>query len=70
MDRMLWMPSGKAMDMLVQYQTRVMIAFSTLLEKEEGLSVLPASAASVAAMAEYVKDRATSKDKCFRICSY
>lgn len=43
----------------------VMIAFSTLLEKEEGLSVLPASAASVAAMAEYVKDRATSKDKCF-----
>jgi threonine synthase len=42
-----------------------MIAFSHLLEKEEGLSVLPASAASVAAMAEYVKARATPKDKCF-----
>jgi threonine synthase len=43
----------------------IMIAFSSLLEKEEGLSVLPASAASVAAMAEYVKARATHKDKCF-----
>ncbi|TFH14708.1 pyridoxal-phosphate dependent enzyme [Candidatus Bathyarchaeota archaeon] len=43
----------------------IMIAFSHLLEKEEGLSVLPASAASVAAMAEYVKARATPKDKCF-----
>ena len=43
----------------------IMIAFSQLLEKEDGLSVLPASAASVAAMVEYVKERATPKDKCF-----
>ena len=43
----------------------VMITFSTLLEKEEGLSVLPASAASAAAMADYVKARASPKDKCF-----
>ena len=43
----------------------IMIAFSSLLEKEEGLSVLPASAASVAGMAEFVKARATHKDKCF-----
>lgn len=43
----------------------IMIAFSDLLEKEEGLSVLPASAASVAAMSEYVKERAKTKDKCF-----
>jgi len=43
----------------------IMIAFSSLLEKEEGLSVLPASAASVAGMAEYVKARASHKDKCF-----
>jgi threonine synthase len=43
----------------------IMIAFSQLLEKEDGLSVLPASAASVAAMAEYVKVRSTPKDKCF-----
>ena len=43
----------------------IMIAFSNLLEKEEGLSVLPASAASVAAMSEYVKERATPKSKCF-----
>ncbi len=43
----------------------IMITFSNLLEKEEGLSVLPASAASVAAMSEYVKARATPKSKCF-----
>jgi threonine synthase len=43
----------------------IMDAFSQLLEKEEGLSVLPASAASVAAMAEYVKARTSPKDKCF-----
>ena len=43
----------------------IMVTFSNLLEREEGLSVLPASAASVAAMAEYVKERATPKDKCF-----
>jgi threonine synthase len=43
----------------------VMIAFSNLLEKEEGLSVLPASAASVAAISEYVKERATPREKCF-----
>ncbi len=43
----------------------IMIAFSQLLEKEDGLSVLPASAASVAGMAEYVKERASPKDKCF-----
>jgi threonine synthase len=42
-----------------------MDAFSHFLEKEEGLSVLPASAASVAAMAEFVKTRASLKNKCF-----
>jgi threonine synthase len=43
----------------------ILVTFSNLLEKEEGLSVLPASAASVAALSEYVKERATPKDKCF-----
>jgi threonine synthase len=43
----------------------VMVAFSSLLEKEEGLCVLPASAAAVAGMAEYVKERSTPKEKCF-----
>jgi len=42
-----------------------MVTFSDLLMREEGLSVLPASAASVAAMSEYVKERATPRDKCF-----
>ena len=43
----------------------VMVAFSRLLEKEEGLSVLPASAASLAAIAEYAKTRATPKMSSF-----
>ncbi len=61
----LWMLYGRAMAMLAAVSDEFMVAFSNLLEKEEGLSVLPASAASVAAMAEYVKERATPKDKCF-----
>lgn len=57
----LWESNGYASAV----SDEIMIAFSQLLEKEEGLSVLPASAASVAGMAEYVKARATPKDKCF-----
>jgi len=43
----------------------VMVTFSRLLEKEEGLSVLPASAASLAALAEYAKTKATPKMSAF-----
>jgi threonine synthase len=43
----------------------VMVTFSKLLEKEEGLSVLPASSASLAAMAEYAKTKATPKMSSF-----
>jgi threonine synthase len=43
----------------------VMVTFSSLLEKEEGLSVLPASAASLAALAEYAKTEATPKMSTF-----
>jgi threonine synthase len=57
----LWESDGYASAVSDEF----MVTFSNLLEKEEGLSVLPASAASVAAMAEYVKERATPKDKCF-----
>lgn len=57
----LWESDGYACGV----SDEIMIAFSNLLEKEEGLSVLPASAASVAAMSEYVKERATPKSKCF-----
>ena len=57
----LWESEGYACGV----SDEIMIAFSNLLEKEEGLSVLPASAASVAAMSEYVKERATPKSKCF-----
>jgi len=57
----LWASEGYACGV----SDEIMIAFSNLLEKEEGLSVLPASAASVAAMSEYVKERATPKSKCF-----
>lgn len=57
----LWESEGYA----VAVSDEFMIAFSNLLEKEEGLSVLPASAASVAAMSEYVKERATPRAKCF-----
>jgi threonine synthase len=57
----LWESEGYA----CAVSDEIMDAFSHLLEKEEGLSVLPASAASAAAMAEYVKARASPKDKCF-----
>jgi threonine synthase len=57
----LWESEGYA----CAVSDEIMDAFSLLLLKEEGLSVLPASAASVAAMAEYVKTRASPKDKCF-----
>lgn len=57
----LWESNGYACAL----SDAVMITFSTLFEKEEGLSVLPASAASAAAMADYVKARASPKDKCF-----
>ena len=57
----LWESEGYASAVSDEF----MVTFSNLLEREEGLSVLPASAASVAAMAEYVKERATPKDKCF-----
>lgn len=43
----------------------VMDAFSKLLEREEGLSVLPASACSLAAMSEYVKDTRYVKENTF-----
>lgn len=56
----LWMSEGYA----CAVSDGVMDAFSQLLEKQEGLSVLPASAASVAAMAEYVKSRSSPKGKC------
>jgi threonine synthase len=57
----LWESNGHA----YAITDEIMDAFSHLLEKEEGLSVLPASAASVAAMSEYVKEQASLKDKCF-----
>ena len=57
----LWESEGYASAVSDEF----MVTFSNLLEKEEGLSVLPASAASVAAMSEYVKERVTPKDKCF-----
>jgi len=43
----------------------VMVTFSTLLEKEEGLCVLPASAASLASLADYAKTKATPKMSSF-----
>ena len=57
----LWESEGYASAVSDEF----MVTFSDLLMREEGLSVLPASAASVAAMSEYVKERATPKDKCF-----
>ena len=57
----LWESEGYASAVSDEF----MVAFSDLLMREEGLSVLPASAASVAAMSEYVKERATPRDKCF-----
>jgi len=39
----------------------VMVAFSDILAKEEGLLVLPASASSLASLAEYVKSRPKRK---------
>ena len=57
----LWESEGYASAVSDEF----MVTFSNLLMREEGLSVLPASAASVAAMSEYVKERATPRDKCF-----
>lgn len=57
----LWESDGYAYSI----SDEIMNTFSHFLEKEEGLSVLPASAASVAAMAEYVKAKVSLKDKCF-----
>jgi len=57
----LWESEGYASAVSDEF----MVTFSDLLMREEGLSVLPASAASVAAMSEYVKERSTPKDKCF-----
>ena len=42
-----------------------MQVFSHLLRTQEGLSVLPASAAALAGMAEYVKEKAGTKDSSF-----
>jgi threonine synthase len=62
----------KALDVLWDsrgYATYVtdelMIAFSQLLKKEEGLCVLPASAASLAGLAEFAKTAATPKMSTF-----
>jgi threonine synthase len=57
----LWDSDGEAYGL----GDSVLEAFSSLLEKEEGLSVLPASAASVAAMAEYVKNTHYVKEHTF-----
>jgi len=43
----------------------VLTAFSQLILNEEGLSVLPASSAALAAMAEYVKEKARPKESTF-----
>jgi threonine synthase len=42
-----------------------MDTFGYFFEKEEGLSVFPASVASVAAIAECVKTRTSLKNKCY-----
>jgi threonine synthase len=57
----LWESNGYACSI----SDEIMSAFSQFLEKEEGLSVLPASAASTAAMAKFVKVKSSVKDKCF-----
>ncbi len=57
----LWKSDGYA----TAVSDPVMSAFSTLLEQEEGLSVLPASAASLAALSEYVKATRSAKEHTF-----
>ncbi|MCW4050150.1 MAG: pyridoxal-phosphate dependent enzyme [Candidatus Bathyarchaeota archaeon] len=46
-------------------QDEVMQAFSQLLDREEGLSVLPASASALSALSEYVKAKATPRMNAF-----
>ena len=57
----LWESDGYAYAVSEAY----MDVFSLLLEKEEGLSVLPTSAASVAAMSEYAKKKHYIKENTF-----
>lgn len=57
----LWESGGYA----VGLGDEVLTAFSELLLREEGLSVLPASSAALAAMAEYVKEKARPKESTF-----
>ena len=57
----LWYSGGYA----VGLGDEVLTAFSQLLLNEEGLSVLPASSAALAAMAEYVKEKARPKESTF-----
>lgn len=57
----LWDSGGYA----VGVEDPILIAFSEILEKEEGFSVLPASASALAAMSEYIKERATPKEEEF-----
>jgi len=57
----LWDSGGYA----AGFGDEVITAFSELLLKEEGLSVLPASSAALAAMAEYVKEKARPKESTF-----
>jgi len=57
----LWDSGGYA----AGFGDEVLTAFSELLLREEGLSVLPASSAALAAMAEYVKEKARPRDSTF-----
>lgn len=57
----LWDSGGCA----AGFGDEVLIAFSELLLREEGLSVLPASSAALAAMAEYVKEKASPRMSMF-----
>ena len=57
----LWDSGGYA----VGVEDSMLETFSEILEREEGLSVLPASASALAAMAENYKEKATPKEDDF-----
>jgi len=57
----LWDSGGYA----VGVEDQLLNTFSKILEREEGFSVLPASASALAAMSEYCKEKATPKETDF-----
>jgi threonine synthase len=57
----LWDSGGYA----VGIEDSMLEIFSEILERQEGFSVLPASASALAAMIEYSKEKATPKEDDF-----